>query len=66
MKSAKIWIDDIREPPSDGWWICRSVIAAKTTIRTLEEKDYIIEVISRKSKNNPILIGEVFLFTFIP
>lgn len=46
MKSAKIWIDDIREPPSDGWWICRSVIAAKTTIRTLEEKDYIIEVIS--------------------
>ena len=46
MKSAKICIDDIREPPSDGRWICRSVIAAKTSIRTLEEKDYIIEVIS--------------------
>ena len=46
MKVAKIWIDDIREPPSDSWWICRSVIAAKTTIKTLEEKNYIIEVIS--------------------
>ena len=46
MKSAKIWIDDIREPPSDGWWICRSVIAAKGTISILQLKEYVIEVIS--------------------
>lgn len=46
MKAVKIWIDDVREPPSDDWWVSRSVFAAKAMIRTLEEKGYIIEVIS--------------------
>lgn len=46
MKSVKIWVDDIREPPSDGWLVCRSVITAKETISALQLKEYIIEVIS--------------------
>lgn len=46
MKSVKIWVDDIREPPSDGWWVCRSVITAKETISALQLKGYIIEVVS--------------------
>lgn len=46
MKIAKIWIDDIRKPPSDDWWVSRSVVAAKAMIRTLEEKGYTIKVIS--------------------
>lgn len=45
MKSVKIWVDDIREPPSDDWRVCRSVITAKETISALQLKGYIIEVI---------------------
>lgn len=46
MKAVKIWIDDIREPPSNDWLVCRSVIAAQTMIKILEENNFIIEVIS--------------------
>jgi hypothetical protein len=46
MKAVKIWIDDVREPPSDDWLMCRSVVAAKTMIKILEENNFIIEVIS--------------------
>lgn len=46
MKAVKIWIDDIREPPSNDWLVCRSVIATKTMIKILEENNFIIEVIS--------------------
>lgn len=28
----RIWLDDIRDPPSDGWIVCRSVADATATV----------------------------------
>lgn len=36
----KLWIDDVRTPPCDGWIHCRTVNQAKTAIKTYELNYY--------------------------
>lgn len=42
----KIWVDDMRQPPSEEWAWCRSVKSAIGFIELYEEKGFDIGVIS--------------------
>lgn len=38
MTELKLWVDDMRQPPSDKWLWVRSVNGAKTVIETYEHR----------------------------